>query len=531
MTDPTPTQRAADRLRDIQAVTDAALAHLEVEDLLNELLDRVRDILQADTAAVLLLDERSNFLVATAARGIEEEVIQGVRIPMGLGFAGRIAAEKRAVLLDHVDHTTVLNPILRDRGIKSMLGVPLLSAGEVLGVLHVGTLHPREFTEEDIDLLQLVADRVALATRARLSDTERSAALALQHSLLPGILPMVPGIDFAARYVPGAAEGVGGDWYDVFVMPSGSVCIVMGDVVGRGLRAAVVMGRLRSTLRAYAITTDDPAEILSLVDRKLQYFEPSEMATALVAVFDPNRDVLRIATAGHPTPVLAYPDGTVSFLELPIDPPLGVRYSQPRRTTDLELQRGALLCLYTDGLVERRTVPFDDRLEQLRAAVRIDAPETVCTSVMRSLVGAEAPADDIAVLVVRIAERRPGAPLEFHFPAVPQALTHVRSALRRWLRDAGATDDAAIDVLVGVGEAASNAVEHAYGLAGGTIFLDVQLDGADAIVRVRDQGQWREPRGHDRGRGTLMMETTSDEFRVERGPSGTEVVLRRRIHP
>jgi len=342
---------------------------------------------------------------------------------------------------------------------------------------------------------------------------------------------MVSGIDFAARYVPGAAEGVGGDWYDVFPMPSGSLCIVMGDVVGRGLRAAVVMGRLRSTLRAYAITTDDPSEILSLVDRKLHYFEPREMATALLAIFDPNSDLLRISAAGHPAPVLAHPDGTSSLLDLPIDPPLGVRHARPRRTTDLEVKRGAVLCLYTDGLVERRTVPYDDRVEQLRTVVNIDSPDVVCASVMRSLVGAEAPVDDIALLVVRIAERRPGAPLELRFPAVPSALTHVRSAVRRWLRDADATDEAVIDVLVAVGEATSNAVEHAYGLAGGTISVDVELDGADVVLRVSDSGQWREPRGHDRGRGTLMMETTTDEFRIERGDSGTEVVLRRRIRP
>src|SRR5687768_1478990 len=203
MPDQTPAQRATDRLRDIQAVTDAALAHLDVEDLLNTLLDRTREILQVDTTAILLLDRRSNQLVATAARGVEEEVVQGVRIPVGRGFAGRIAAEKQAVILDQVDHTTVLNPILRDRGIKSLLGVPLLHAGDVLGVLHVGTLVPRAFDADDIELLQLVADRIALATQARLSDSERSAALALQHSLLPGKLPMVSGIDFAARYVPG----------------------------------------------------------------------------------------------------------------------------------------------------------------------------------------------------------------------------------------------------------------------------------------------------------------------------------------
>ena len=116
-------------MRRFEAVTDAGLAHLDVDELLEELLDRVRELLEVDTAAVLLLDPSSRYLVATAARGLEEEVRQGVRIPIGKGFAGRIAAEKRAVIIEQVDHSNVLNPILREKGIPSLLGVPLVVGG------------------------------------------------------------------------------------------------------------------------------------------------------------------------------------------------------------------------------------------------------------------------------------------------------------------------------------------------------------------------------------------------------------------
>jgi signal transduction histidine kinase len=156
-------RRARQRIEHVQAVTDAALAHLELDDLFTVLLPRIRDILGADTCAVLLVDDGSDELVARAAIGIEEEVEQGVRIPIGGGFAGRIAAEGHPVILPDVDHADVLNPILREKGIKSMLGVPLVVAGEVLGVIHVGTLVHRGFTADDVELLQLVADRVALA--------------------------------------------------------------------------------------------------------------------------------------------------------------------------------------------------------------------------------------------------------------------------------------------------------------------------------------------------------------------------------
>src|SRR5215472_1846284 len=147
-----------DRLRDIQSLTDAALSRLDDHDLLAEVLERTRDILQADTAAVLLLDFASGELIATAAAGLEEEVRQGVRIPVGRGFAGRIAAEHRPVILDQVDHSTVLNPILLSKGIRTLMGVPMVAGGRVIGVMHVGSLTPREFTDQDAELLQLAAD-------------------------------------------------------------------------------------------------------------------------------------------------------------------------------------------------------------------------------------------------------------------------------------------------------------------------------------------------------------------------------------
>lgn len=157
-------EAALDRLRAIQAVTEAALAHLAHEDLLPELLGRIRGLLAADTAVILLLDEAEpDTLVARAALGLEEAVARGVRLPLGRGFAGRVAAERRAIIIDDVAHSIVLNPLLRERGVRSLLGVPLLVEGRVLGVLHVGTLHPRSFTVTDTEVLQMAADRVALA--------------------------------------------------------------------------------------------------------------------------------------------------------------------------------------------------------------------------------------------------------------------------------------------------------------------------------------------------------------------------------
>jgi phosphoserine phosphatase RsbU/P len=294
------------RLQDIRALTDAALARLDDQELLTELLDRTRVVLGADTAAVLLLDYSSGQLIATAAAGLEEEVRQGVRIPVGRGFAGRIAAEHRPVILDRVDHTTVLNPILMAKGIRTMMGVPLVARGRVIGVLHVGSVSARAFTSEDVELLQLAADRAAAAVQSMTAQADRIAAAAVQRSLVPAAPPAYPGAELAARFVPGSGV-VGGDWYDVFTLPSGELGVVVGDVAGSGLTAAVVMGRMRSALRAYALETRDPADVLARLDRKMQHFEPDAMATVLYAVFERDLGQAHISVAGHLPPVIALP--------------------------------------------------------------------------------------------------------------------------------------------------------------------------------------------------------------------------------
>ena len=390
----------AEKLRDIQSITDAALSALDPQALLEALVGRVKDALQADTAAVLLLDPPSGQLVATAASGLEEEVRQGVRIPLGRGFAGRIAAEDRPVILAEVDHTTVINPILLDKGIRSLMGAPLRAGGVVIGVLHVGTLTPRAFTSDDSDLLQLAADRAALAVQALNAQMDRAAAAALQHSLLPSALPAVGGLEMAARYVPGSGH-VGGDWYDVFVLPSGEVCAVIGDVAGTGLKAAVIMGRMRSALRAYALQTTDPAEVLDRLDHKMRHFEPQAMATVLYAVFTPSLDQVHISCSGHLPPLIAVPGQPTVPVEVFPDLLIGVPGTAPRRTKTVTVPAGGLLCLYTDGLVERRDRPIDDGIARLSAAVTATDPETGCALVMGGMADYIPHDDDVALLLLR----------------------------------------------------------------------------------------------------------------------------------
>ena len=307
----------------------------------------------------------------------------------------------RPVILDHVDHGNVLNPILLEKGIRSLAGVPLLVHGAVLGVLHVGTVRNRVFTTDDAALLQLAADRAAVTVQSLRSREDHAVALALQRSLVPSALPAVPGAEVAARYVPGSGH-VGGDWYDVFVLPSGEVGMVVGDVAGSGLGAAVIMGRIRSALRAYALEFPDPADVLRKLDQKLQYFEEGEvMATVSYAVLDPDSGQLRISSAGHLPPVIAAPGQRGTVAQIAVDPPIGVTDASCRQVTTLAVAPGAVLCFFTDGLVERRDQPIDDGITRLCQTVTPGSPEGVCLSIMQALVGRQYPGDDIALLVVR----------------------------------------------------------------------------------------------------------------------------------
>jgi serine phosphatase RsbU (regulator of sigma subunit)/anti-sigma regulatory factor (Ser/Thr protein kinase) len=517
------------RLRRIEAVTDASLAQLDVEELLDALLDRVRELLGVDTAAVLLLDSSSRYLVATAARGIEEEVRQGVRIPLGRGFAGRIAADKQAVYIEKVNHTNVLNPLLQEKGIVSMLGVPLMVSGTVLGVLHVGTLTPRRFTDADSRLLQLVADRVALAVHARATQADRAAAAALQRSLLPAALPEVPGFELAARYVPSGHGDVGGDWYDVFPLPSGSLCIIVGDVVGRGLAAAVEMGRLRHALRSYALDTHDPAELLRRLDRQVRHFDPIVMATVICAVVEPSGEKMRVSTAGHPPPVVsAGSELHAAILDLPTDLPIGVDVSRQRHVSTVALPPGTAVCFYTDGLVERRGRSLTEGLDRLSDAVFAGPAESVCAAVMSALVGAEPQIDDIALLVLR-REVTDADVLDLEMPAAPASLRSIRSAMRRWLTGIRADRDASADLLAAVGEACANAIEHAYGPSGGTVSVHLEHRPPDVIAVIGDTGRWRAPRGKLRGRGITLMRALSDHVSIEPADAGTQVRIRRAV--
>jgi serine phosphatase RsbU (regulator of sigma subunit)/anti-sigma regulatory factor (Ser/Thr protein kinase) len=520
-----------DLLAHVYRLADPALSELPLEPLLNELLGRVKEILHVDTVAILLIDEAGAELVARAARGLEEEVRQGVRIPIGRGFAGRIAAERTAIFIADVDHADVLNPILRLTGIRSMLGVPLTVEGEVIGVMHVGSLTPREFNNADAALLQLAAAQAAPAIdRARLFDAlerEHRGAVALQRSLLPERMPDLVGVDIAARYLP-ARDEVGGDWYDAIDLPGDLIGVAIGDVAGHGVRAAALMGQLRTGLRAYALEGHPPAEALKLVDRLLQTNRERGMATVGYAVLDTANGELRYASAGHLPPVLIGGAHGARLMDVRKAPPLGTLPFPAYRETVVTLEPGDTLLLYTDGLVERRSEPLTAGLERLRMTVGTPtSADALCTRVVDALVPGGGGDDDIAMLALRT------LPIEhdilLRFAADPEVLAGIRQALRRWLHAHGANPTEVAALTLAVGEACANAIEHAYAPGPASFELKAAHDAGLVTLTVRDTGSWRPPRGVHRGRGLKMIEAAVDEVDVRSTVAGTEVLMRQRL--
>jgi anti-sigma regulatory factor (Ser/Thr protein kinase) len=424
----------------------------------------------------------------------------------------------------------VLNPILREKGIRSMLGVPLIVEGNLIGVMHVGSLTPREFGQRELTVLELAAARAAPGIeRARLYDAlehEHQVAIVLQRSLLPKRTIDVAGADVSARYLP-ASDEVGGDWYDVLELPGGLLGVAIGDVVGHGLRAASLMGQLRTALHAYALEGTGPGRTLELVDRYVQSLGESVMATAAYAVFDTDTGLVRYATAGHLPPVVISPDGG-RLIEFPPAAPLGAFPYGSCPDHELTLASGEILMLYTDGLVERRGVALTAGLDELVSAVAgAQSTDDACERALARLVPDRARPDDVAIVALQ------GTPipaeLELTLSADPRVLAEVRRTLRRWLYERGAGAEDMSEVTIAVNEACTNAIEHAYSPAPAAFELTARTDDGDLTVVVRDTGTWRTPRGQHRGRGLKIIEAAMDDVELNRSATGTELVMRRRL--
>jgi len=357
-------------------------------------------------------------------------------------------------------------------------------------------------------------------------------AMLLQRSLLPRAIPEAIGMKIDARYLP-ARDEVGGDWYDVIELPRGQIGLAIGDVVGHGVRAAALMGQLRTALHAYAQEGHGPSLTLELVDRFVQSMGEYAMATAAYAVFDPESSRLRIATAGHPPPIVISDRGA-RVLDLTPGAPLGGFPYGSCPEEEFSLEVGETVVLYTDGLVERRGIAVTETIEELASALaRARTPERACQISVNEMVPAEGLADDVAIVAMQSTPLP--HELRLDLPADPGVLSGTRRILRRWLRQHGVEEPLLSEVALAANEACANAIEHAYAPGPASFHLRAEVeksgenDPGTVVVAVADTGTWRLPRGENRGRGLTIIETAMDEFDVDTSPQGTEIVMRRRI--
>lgn len=513
----------------LQMLLDVALAHQRLDEMLEALLPRVCEVVGAEGAAILLTEEDGSLtLRASMFRDVKQEPL---RIAPGEGIAGRVAREKRPLLFQDPDPAEIVDPSLH--GIESILGVPLMAGDQVTGVLKVGVPAPRRFSEDDLLLLGLAADRVALAIdHLRVYEREHRIAETLQRSLLPDRLPNLPGLDVAARYLPAASESeVGGDWYDVIAMPGGKVGLVMGDVAGKGLAAASMVGKLRSAMRAYALEGHTPPDVVARLNELVwSEVEDSHMTTLVYVVFDPADSSVTWVNAGHLPPLAVTADGIARFLHGASAVPLGVMAHPAYEAAETALPLGGTILLYTDGLVERPGELLDLGLDRLAAAVRgrRDAPEELCEHVLERLVPDDGASDDVALLALCSPPLTDVIRLELG--SDPGELAAMRALLRRWLRTGDGDEVEVAEILTAIGEAAANAIEHG-GAAGGQPPFSVQGTLADGEVEivVRDSGAWRDRRRVEGGRGLVLMRALMDSVDVDPGADGTTVRMRRRI--
>jgi PAS domain S-box-containing protein len=515
----------------LQMLLDVALAHQRLDEMLEALLPRVCEVVNAEGAAILLAEEDGSLTLRASMFGPTGSDDAPLRIQLGQGIAGRVARDRQPLLVQDPDPSEVADPALH--GLRSILGVPLLAGGEVTGVLQVGVPAPRRFSEDDLMLLGLAADRVALAIdHLRVYEREHRIAETLQRSLLPERLPRLPGLEVAARYQPAASESeVGGDWYDVIAMPGGQVGLVMGDVAGKGLAAASMVGRLRSAMRAYALEGHSPADVVDRLNQLVwSEVEDSHMTTMVYVVLDPLEGRVTWVNAGHLPPLAVTSDGMARFLEGPSSVPLGVMSYPAYEAAETEMPLGGTVLLYTDGLVERPGELLDNGLDRLSAAVRGQriGPEELCDHVLEHLVPAGGSSDDVALLA--LCSPRLSDSFSLELGSEPGELAALRALLRRWLRNADGGEVEIAEILTAVGEAAANAIEHGGSIAGGPPFEVVgNFDGEDVEIVIADSGGWREGRRSEGGRGLMLMRALMDAVEVEPGADGTTVRMRRRL--
>lgn len=405
------------RSAQLRALASAAVV-INVSGSLTEIIERVTeqalDIVGANQAATAMMVDLdwSQAITASSARPDGRSVLDGfVDRAEGRAICAAVCETNRPVRMTRAEveadprRSAFVLDIDGQPLMRGWLAAPLVARdGRNLGVIQLSDKPSGEFTEEDEAILVQLAQMAAITVEnAQLFEREHRIVAELQRSLLPADLPTLPGVEVAARYYAGAAGvDIGGDWYDVFPVGEGSLAVVLGDVAGRGIAAAAVMGQLRMALRAYAIESDSPSQVVGRLDRLLQHLDLVELATLAYGVWTPGLDGLDLVLAGHPSPLIISPDGSSRYARAEVAVPLGTMQGAAFPATRISIEPGSTLLLYSDGLVEARDLTLSAGLERLRTFAS-KAPEdldALCEHVATAALAADAD-DDVTLLAVR----------------------------------------------------------------------------------------------------------------------------------
>jgi serine phosphatase RsbU (regulator of sigma subunit)/anti-sigma regulatory factor (Ser/Thr protein kinase) len=529
-------RQRSERLQGMTAGLSNALTRAEVAAVI---IEQFAEAVGAAGVAVAVVAEERQRVLPLAWRGYADAVVgPWLEVDLDDATPANRAIKRRATTFyatagDVAARFPDLLWPFADSAHVSFLFIPLVVGRRANGLLVLSWDEEHVVSPDESRFVEALAGQAAQAlVRATHFETEQTIAVTLQRSVLPASLPRIEGAQLAARYLPGTAElDVGGDWFDAIPLADGRLGLVVGDVVGKGVEAAAAMAQLRNGLRAFSLDRLKPASAVARLNRLAGEALETTFATLVYAVIDPQRRICRIASAGHPPPIVAFADGRVELLEGGRGLPLGVAPDTRYRQTTVELPAGSVLLLYSDGLVERRGHSIDEGLERVCEAVADGPrhPEQLVEHVIERLVGSTERGDDIALLAFRLLAVAP-EPLDLRVPSEVGALDLVRDSLRIWLEGAPATPADAHDLVLAAWEACANAVEHAHEPTGEHVTVRADLTNGVVRIVVEDSGSWAPPvEKADRGLGLRLMHSLMSSVDIARHESGTRVTLEKEL--
>ncbi|MFD4539130.1 SpoIIE family protein phosphatase [Streptomyces bauhiniae] len=526
--------RTGERASRTTALTSALAEASTCQDVVDALAQNVLPA-AADSSLFLVVNAVENGRVRTfGSRGVGGELLEKVdgrplldRDPIREAIVSGEPVFVRS-LEEYERRYPDLISLARVSGANAAIYLPLAAAGHTFGVCVIGyERYDTAPSSEETTLLKAVSALVAHALeRARLYEAESTRSHVLQRSLLPRDLPRLPECTTAARYLPaGRGMEVGGDWYDVIPLSAGRVAFVIGDVMGHGLAEAATMGRLRTAVRTLADLELPPDEIMSRLNCALGELGQDSYVTCLYALYDSTDGHCSIVSAGHPPPAVVRPDGTVYFVDLVVDPPLGTA-DPPFQTTELTLSPESLLVFYTDGLVESAVRPIDRGLaalsELLHTANRTDLDRLSARLVAELLPPDHSSADDSALLVARVHALAADHMASWPLPEDPQAAQLARGLVREQLR-AWRLEELTTTTELLVSELVANVIRYAKGpmrlrlLRGEDLICEVS-DGSLTMPRMRQATDTDEG-----GRGLQLVSILSQRWGTRYTETGKSI--------